>query len=150
MKTTLHFESLIDAPKKMVWDTMLNSPTYEAWTSGFCEGSHFEGAWDQGAEIRFLDPNNNGMVSVIEKNVQHEFISIKHIGVVHEGAADFDSEEARAWAPAYENYRFFDVGGKTKVEIDMDITAEYEQMMSDMWPRALQKLKELCESGARA
>ena len=150
MKTTLHREVLIDAPKKAVWDTMLKSPTYEAWTSGFCEGSHFEGSWDQGAEIRFLDPDNNGMISVIEKNVQYEFVSIKHIGVIHGGVADIDSEEARAWAPAYENYRFSEADGKTKLEIDMDITSEHEQMMSDMWTRALQKLKDLCESGGRA
>ena len=100
MKKTLHFETLIDAPKETVWDTMLQSPTYEAWTTEFCEGSHFKGSWDEGAEIRFLDPNGNGMISVIEKNVPYEFVSIKHIGVIQNGADDFDSEQARQWALA--------------------------------------------------
>ena len=100
MKKSLHFETLIDAPKETVWDIMLQSPTYEAWTSEFCEGSHFEGSWDEGEEIRFLDPNGNGMISVIEKNVPYEFVSIKHIGVIQNGADDFDSEQARQWALA--------------------------------------------------
>ena len=149
MKKTLHFETLIDAPKETVWDIMLQSPTYEVWTSEFCEGSHFEGSWDEGAELRFLDPNGNGMISVIKENIPYEFISIKHIGIINDGMADSDSEQARQWAPAYENYRFSDEGGITALHVDMEVTPDFEQMMTDTWPRALEKLKTLCEAGAR-
>ena len=149
MKKTLHFETLIDALKETVWDIMLQSPTYEVWTSEFCEGSHFEGSWDEGAELRFLDPNGNGMISVIKENIPYEFISIKHIGIINDGMADSDSEQARQWAPAYENYRFSDEGGITALHVDMEVTPDFEQMMVDTWPRALEKLKTLCEAGAR-
>jgi hypothetical protein len=52
---TQHFDILIQAPRERVWITMLQSPTYEQWTSAFCEGSRFEGSWKQGDAIRFLD-----------------------------------------------------------------------------------------------
>ncbi len=58
-----HFDILIQAPRQRVWSTMLESPTYEQWTSAFCEGSHYKGSWDEGATIRFFDPAGNGMVS---------------------------------------------------------------------------------------
>ena len=63
--TTQYFDVLIHAPPERVWRTMLFSPTYERWTSAFCEGSRYEGGWDTGQTIRFLGPNGEGMVSVI-------------------------------------------------------------------------------------
>ena len=63
--TTQHFDILIDAPPERVWRYMLFSPTYERWTSAFCEGSRYEGGWDTGQTIRFMGPNGDGMVSVI-------------------------------------------------------------------------------------
>ena len=60
---TQHFDILIHAPPKQVWATMLQSPTYERWTTAFCEGSRFEGSWDEGQTIRFLNPQGLGMVA---------------------------------------------------------------------------------------
>ncbi len=72
--------------------------------------------------------------------------SIKHIGIIHDGVEDTESEEARKWAPAFENYTFTEENGKTTVAVDMDIEEEHEDMFQNMWPKALQKLKELAES----
>lgn len=141
----IHSEIVINAPVEKVWNTMLEDETYRQWTSAFTEGSHFKGSWEEGEKILFLDPDNNGMVSVIAENRLHEFISIKHIGVIKDGVEDTESEEARKWAPAYENYTFKEENGKTKLSIDMDIEEEYKEMFSEMWPNALERLKQLCE-----
>lgn len=142
---TLHFSTTINASKEKVWNTMLEDETYRQWTRAFNEGSHFEGSWEKGEKIRFLDPDGNGMVSIIAANRPHEFISIKHLGIIQDGVEETDSEEAQKWAPAFENYTFTGNDGKTTVSVDMDIDDEHENMFKEMWPDALKKLKELCE-----
>lgn len=146
MKKTLHFEVTIDAPRREVWHSMLDSPGYEAWTSEFSPGSYFDGSWDQGAQIRFMDPSGSGVVSVIERNEPYSFISIRHMGMLRNGVEDLDSDEVRQWVPAHENYRFSDAGSGTRLQVEMDVTPEFEEHMQQAWPRALAKLKGLCES----
>lgn len=143
---TLHFSKTINAPAGKVWNTMLKDETYRQWTTAFTEGSHFEGSWEEGEKILFLDADGQGMVSTIAENRPHEFISIKHLGIIHDGVEDTESEEAKKWAPAFENYTFTEEDGKTTVTVDMDIEEEHEEMFNGLWPKALQNLKELAES----
>ncbi|HET8736048.1 MAG TPA: SRPBCC domain-containing protein [Pricia sp.] len=141
----IHFKTTINAPVKKVWNTMLDDETYRQWTKAFHEGSHYKGSWEEGSKILFLGPEDSGMVSEIAENRPHEYISIKHIGIVNKGVEDTESEEAKKWAPAFENYTFTEADGKTTVSVDMDIEEDYKEMFQEMWPNALQKLKELSE-----
>jgi uncharacterized protein YndB with AHSA1/START domain len=143
----LHFETLINAPRRDVWDTMLEPETYQKWTAEFMEGSYYEGSWEKGESIRFLGPDGSGMKAVIAENRPHEFVSIKHVGLITDGVEDTESEEVRSWAPAYENYTLSERDKSTRVEVDIDVTPEYEEMMTETWPRALEKLKEISERG---
>lgn len=147
----LHYSISINAPVQKVWDTMLQDETYRQWTAAFNEGSYFQGSWDKGSKILFLGPDpqtgeEGGMVSRIADNRLHEFISIEHVGLVHNGVEDTTSEEAKKWAPAFENYTFTEKDGVTTVDVDMDSLEENAQMFDDMWPKGLQALKELAES----
>lgn len=147
---TLHFNTVIDATPETVWNTMLGPDTYKAWTSVFAEGSYYEGAWATGERIRFLGPDGDGMTSMIAESRPYEFLSIKHLGFIRNGVEDTESEEARGWAPAFENYRFSSAGSATELQVAMDVAPEYEGYMADTWPRALARLKELCESPSSA
>lgn len=143
---TLTFETTIQAPRPVVWAAMLGAESYKAWTAPFCEGSHYVGSWDEGAKILFLGPSGDGMVAVIAENRPHEFVSIRHLGMIEKGVEDTTSEKVRAWTPAYENYRFTDVpGGGCKVTVTLDTAADYEDFMLDTFPKALARLQELCE-----
>ena len=142
---TLHFAIVIHASRGTVWDTLLAPDTYRLWTAEFAEGSYFEGAWETGARIRFLVPSGHGMVSVIAANRPQEFLSIKHIGYVKDGIEDTESEMVRAWAPAFENYSLSYAGLSTHLQIDIDVTPEFEEYMTKVWPKALARLKQLCE-----
>ncbi len=51
----------------------------------------------------------------------------------------------KIWAGALENYTFIDKNGKTELVVDLDINEEFKEMFEGMWPKALQKLKSLCE-----
>ena len=86
-----------------------------------------------------------GMVAVIAENRPYEFISIKHIGMINNGVEDTTSEEATKWTPAYENYTFKEKDGRTEVLVKIDIEEEYHEIFEEMWPQALQRLKELSE-----
>ena len=146
----IHFEIFIKAPKKKVWDTMLEDATYRQWTNVFSPGSYFKGSWEEGSKILFLGPNpegggEGGMVSRIKENRLYEFMSIEHLGIVKDGVEDTESEEAKKWAPAYENYTFSEKDGGTILSVDMDIDEKHKSMFEEMWPKALEKLKELAE-----
>jgi uncharacterized protein YndB with AHSA1/START domain len=146
----IQFESIIEAPVARVYALMIDPEAYKDWTSAFAEGSYFEGSWAQGQQIRFLSPSGDGMVAEIAENRTDEFISIRHLGMIAQGVVDTDSEEVRAWAPAYENYSFQAVPQGTRLVIDQDVFDEYVGYMNEAWPKALERLKALCEGrGAR-
>lgn len=142
---TLQFPIWIDAPRDKVWAAMLERPTYEQWTAPFCEGSTYEGGWNRGDRIRFLAPGGEGMVSEIAESRRPEFVSIRHLGMIAGGVEDTTSEKVRAWAPALENYTFAEENGGTRLRVDVDVLPEYEQFMQDTFPKALARLKEICE-----
>jgi len=142
----IDFSVQIDAPRLLVFETMVSAPTYEIWTAAFMEGSRYEGSWEQGKKIRFLGPEPSGMVAEIAANRKGEFISIRHLGSIKDGVEDTESEEVRKWAPCYEDYSFRDKDGGTEVGIRMDVNPAWEEFMLKAWPLALKKLKELCES----
>jgi hypothetical protein len=142
---TLTFEIAINAPRAVAWAKMLGAESYKGWTSPFCEGSYFVGSWDKGAKIQFLAPSGDGMTAVIAENAPNEFVSIRHVGMIEKGIEDTTSEKVRAWAPAYENYRFVDAPGGCRVIVTLDTAGEWEQYMQDTYPKALACLKELCE-----
>lgn len=142
----VRFNTLISSPVAVVWDVMLQPATYRDWAAEFAEGTYYEGSWDAGAKILFLSPDGGGMVARIAQNRRHEFISIEHLGMKKDGVEDTTSEAVRAWAPAYENYSFRDSGGATELTVELDVSAEWEEYMATTWPKALEKLKALCES----
>lgn len=145
----LNFSIVINAPIEKVWDTMLEDKTYRQWTEAFSRGSHYIGSWDKGSKILFLGPNEQGtlggMVSRIKDNRKHEYISIEHLGMVNDGVEDTTSEAVKPWAGSLENYTFKNLNGKTELLVDLDINDDFKDMFNDMWPKALQKLKEISE-----
>jgi hypothetical protein len=150
MKKTLEFVVQIAAPRSVVWDAMLGPETYKDWTSVFAEGSYYRGSWATGKKIQFLGPSGDGMSSEIAENRLHEFVSIRHLGEISGGVEDTTSEKVRAWAPAYENYTFSDVPGGTQVRVTLDVVPEYEAYMKETYPKSLERLKAIAETGVRA
>lgn len=143
---TLHFAISIRAPKEKVWNVMLNQETYKIWTTPFMAGSYYEGSWEKGAKIKFLAAGStDGMSSEIAENKPFEFVSIKHVGFIKDGIEDTESSQIKAWAPLFENYTFTEHGGVTEVQVDLDVAPDFEKDMQEMWPKALESLKKLCE-----
>jgi hypothetical protein len=130
-------------------NTMLDDKTYRIWTEAFAPGSHYVGNWEKGSKILFLATAKSGQmggkVSRIKENSKYEFLSIEHCGIVQEGKEDTSSDEVKVWAGALENYTFKKSKGETELFVEMDSAEEFEDMFKNIWPIALQKLKELAE-----
>lgn len=142
----LEYSIVIAANRKTAWETMLGQETYKAWTAPFCEGSYYEGSWEQGQKILFLAPGGGGMSSVIDENRLYEFISIKHLGFVKDGVEDTESEAVRSWAPAFEKYWFVDSPDGTEIRVSLETADSWASFMDETWPKALGVLKSLCEA----
>lgn len=145
----LHFEILIKKPSAEVYNTMLEKPTYEEWTEAFSPGSTYIGTWEEGSKIFFVsqgeEGNQNGMVSKVAKNMENKHVDIEHLGILKEGVEVLEGKEIDSWKGAHEKYTFEANGADTLLLVDTDSTLEYEEFFNETWPKALNKLKEICE-----
>ena len=128
---------------------MNNKSTYEQWTSLFNPTSSYEGSWDKGSKILFVGVDEKGerggMVSRIAENKANRFVSIQHYGLVKANEEITEGPEVEKWANGFENYTFEENNGITNVTVDLDTTEEFVDYMNENYPKALNKLKELCE-----
>ena len=145
----LHFEIKINASTEKVYQTMLGKKKYSEWTSVFNPSSHFIGSWEKGAKIIFLgtdeDGNEGGMVGRIRENITNRFVSIEYVGIIKKGKELMSGSEYNQWAGAQENYTFVEVSGNTLLKIDIDVIGDLKEYFESTWPKALKKLKSICE-----
>ncbi|MDQ3279407.1 MAG: hypothetical protein M3Q06_13845, partial [Bacteroidota bacterium] len=110
----------------------------------------YEGSWEKGAKIHFLgedkEGNCGGMVSRIKENIPTRFVSIEHLGILQNGQEITTGPEVEAWAGSLENYTFTEEDGQTLVSVDADSNKDFHAYFFETWPKALAKLKELCEA----
>lgn len=148
----LQFKVSINAPTKKVYDTMLgisNKSTYEQWTALFNPTSTYEGSWTKGSKMLFVGTDEKGekggIVSEIFENIPNKFISIRHYGLVKSDVEITEGPEVEKWANGFENYTFGENNGTTLVTVDLDTTEDFLSYMNETYPKALDKLKEICE-----
>jgi uncharacterized protein YndB with AHSA1/START domain len=147
---TMNFEVLIDATPEKVYDIMLDDAHYQEWTAEFMPTSRYEGSWEKGSKILFIgedqDGNSGGMVSRIKENIPNRFVSIEHLGMIQNGKEITSGPEVEGWAGALENYTFTGVNNKTLLSVEMDANQQYKSYFLETWPKALNKLKAICET----
>lgn len=147
---TMHMEISINAGAEKVYDTMLDEKKFREWTVDFNPTSHYKGSWEKGSKIIFLGTdeqgNVGGMVSRIKENVPNRFVSIEHLGIIQGDKEILSGPEIEGWAGALENYTLTERNGKTLLAVDVDVNQEYKDYFTETWPKALDKLKALCES----
>lgn len=153
MMQKLQFRIEINAPVAKVYNLMLgldNKQSYEDWTAAFNPTSTYEGSWSKGSKILFIGTAENGkrggIVAEIAENIPNQFVSIHHRGILDGDQEITTGEMVELWASGFENYTFEDLGNSSHITIDVDIPEEYLEYMSEVWPKALSRLKELAES----
>lgn len=146
----LTFEIEINVSAKKTYEIMIGKETYKNWTKIFNPTSDFKGSWEKGSKILFVgiseDGQEGGMVSQIADNIPGEFISIKHIGILHGGEEITSGPMVEGWGDALENYYFEQQGeNNCKLKVTMDVNEEYLDYFTESWPKALEALKNLAE-----
>ncbi|MCP9198727.1 SRPBCC domain-containing protein [Gramella sp. GC03-9] len=139
----VYFQIEIDCSNERIFPIMLDKKLYREWTAEFNPTSHYKGSWEEGSKILFLaeteDGEKAGMYGMIEKHEPDTFISIKHLGMLEKGKeVPFEND-------IYENYYLEEKNDATSLKVEMDTEDEWLEYFEKTWPRALQKLKEICE-----
>lgn len=123
--------------------------TYEQWTALFNPTSSYEGSWSNGSRIHFIGIDEKGekggMVSEIAENNPNKFVSIKHIGLLVSGKEILEGPDVEKWTGGFENYSFEENNGISSLVVEVDVSEEFESYMNENYPKALDKLKEICE-----
>ncbi len=146
----LIFSAKISAPVGAVYEKMLGEKSYRDWTKAFNADSHYEGTWTKGSLIRFIGVDHKGdrggLISRIRENMPQKFVSIEHLGLIHGQDEIMSGPEVEEWAGVLENYRFIpDKDKNTLLEVAMDSNEQFKSYFSETWPKAMEKLKKLCE-----
>jgi len=148
----LQFKVCINGSVSKIYDFMLGiscKSTYEQWTALFNPTSTYEGNWDKGNKILFIGVDDNGekggMVSRIVDNIPDQFVSIQHYGLYKGDMEITEGLEVEKWANGFENYTFEESNGITLVTVDIDTSEDFVDFMNQTYPKALEKLKDLCE-----
>jgi hypothetical protein len=136
----------IAAPVARVWDCMFDPIAYRDWTRAFAETSYFEGSWQAGARLRFLDASGCGMEAVVDQREEHQRLWLRLVGEISQGRPVADSPLAAA--PAHERYEFSArPDGGTHLVVKLQAWNDgFLAFLEDSWPKALQRLKTLSES----
>ena len=148
----LTYQIEIKSPSTIVFDKMLgltDIKSYESWTAPFNPTSTYEGDWKKGSKILLVgsdkDGNKAGMVARILENIPNQFISIQHYGMLENGEEITSGPKVESWAGNLENYKFEDIEEGCLVTIEIDAGEGSESYMDKLYPKALEKLKEICE-----
>ncbi|MEP7197955.1 MAG: SRPBCC domain-containing protein [Saprospiraceae bacterium] len=148
----LQFKVSINASATKIYDFMLginSKSTYEEWTAVFNPTSSYDGSWEKGNKILFIGVDEKGekggMVSKIAEIIPNRFVSIQHYGLFKAGKEITEGPEVEKWANGFENYTLEENNGTTTVTVDLDTTEDFLEFMNQTYPKALVKLKEMCE-----
>lgn len=147
-KEMLHFAITIDNTPENIFRTMTDRVGYSEWTSAFNPTSRFTGSWEKGERIVFLgdtDGKTGGMVCRIRENIPGKFLSIESLREIVDGKEVNGADKTNPWRGSLENYSLKSLGSKTLLSIDTDIPADFKPFVLEAWPKALEKLKVLCE-----
>jgi hypothetical protein len=139
------FSIQIEAEKPTIWHALWDESLYRDWTSVFFEGSHLVAEnWEEGNHVHFLDPNKDGIYSLIDKHIPNEFIRFKHIGNVKNGKELPVDEETKKWSGATEIYKIIEGDKANTLVIEIDIMDEHLESMTKTFSKALEKVKNNC------
>ena len=143
---TLQFTIEINAPTSKVWRVLWDDATYRQWTTAFCEGSYAVSNWNEGDSIHFLDPNGNGMYSIIDKKVDNQLMSFRHIGNILKLEEMPLDEETKLWSNSKETYELKEGNNQTTLTVTIDTLDNYVGFFNESMPKAIELIKNLSEN----
>ena len=136
----LEFEIQINATPEKVWETLFSQDSYRKWASAMNEGTYFEGNWEVGSVMKFLDPQNNGMYNLVTKNIPNKELGMKHLGWILEGELS-----PQNWEDSTLNYILEPNEKGTLLKGNVNSLDEFVEFFNSKYPQNFEHIKKLAE-----
>ena len=137
----LEFKIQINAPAEKVWSILFSKDADGNWPSAMNEGTYFEGNWEEGRIMRFLDSENNGMYNQIEKNIPNRQLVMKHLGWIYDGELS-----PQDWEDSTVAYILESNENGTLLTGKVNALDEFVDFFNSKYPPNFEKIKKLSES----
>ena len=137
----LEFKTQINAPADKVWKVLFTQDENRNWPSAVNEGTCFEGNWEEGSVMRFLDDENNGMYNQIEKNIPNRELVMKHLGWIYDGELS-----PQDWEDSTVTYLLESNETSTLLIAKVSALDEFVDFFNAKYPSNFEKVKKLSES----
>jgi uncharacterized protein YndB with AHSA1/START domain len=138
----MQFTVEIHATKQKVWDTLWQDQTFRQWAGIIDPGTYMVGGLKEGNEVQFISGNGYGVTSLVEELTPGEFLLLRHHADTQESGK---REREDQWTGGKESYSLSEQDGATTLTAAFDVPPELEEMFKDLYPKALERVKELAE-----
>lgn len=136
----LEYTIQINTTAEKVWDVLFTQDNYKKWASAMNEGTYFEGTWEEGSIMKFLDPKNNGMYNLVEKNIPNKQLSMKHLGWILEGVLT-----PQNWEDSTLDYMLEPNENGTLLIGKVNSLDEFVDFFNSKYPKNFENIKNLAE-----
>lgn len=141
----MQFSIDINAPTERVWDTLWQDKTFRQWASIIDPETYMVGDLKEGNEIQFISSASGyGVTSLVEKLIVGKFVQLRHRADTQESGKQ---ERDKQWTGGIESYSLAEKNGITNLTVTFDVPPELQEEFKVNYPKALEKVKVMAESG---
>lgn len=139
----MHFKVAVKASRETVWKILWEDGTLRQWAGIVDPGTYMLGKLEEGKTIQFNSEEGYGVTSFVDKLIPNEYVLLKHKA----DTKDYGNNDREdQWTGGNESYTLNETDGITTLVLEFDVPEELEEIMNTSYPKALNKIKELCES----
>ena len=136
----LEYQIQINAAPEKVWEVLFSQDSYKKWASAMNEGTYFEGNWEVGSIMKFLDPQNNGMYNLVTENIRFKVLGMKHLGWILKGELS-----PQNWEDSTLNYILEPSENGTLLKGTVNSLDEFVEFFNSKYPQNFEHIKRLAE-----
>lgn len=136
----------VAASKERVWSVLWGDETFKDWAGIIDEGQYMLGELAEGKKVHFLSASGYGVVSLIERLIPNEYVSIRQLADLKDGKEQPFANKEQDWAGGQESYSLHEADGLTTLTVALDVPGEHAAEFESTMPRALRRIKELAEA----
>lgn len=137
----LEFTTQISATPEKVWNVLFTQDSYGKCSSAMNPGTYFEGNWEKGSIMKFLDQKNNGMYNLVEINKENQLLRMKHLGWIMDGELS-----PQGWEDSTVTYILEPDDNGTLLKVEVNSLDEFVEFFNTKYPQNFELIKNLSES----
>lgn len=140
----ISFSITISATPERVWKILWQDNTFRDWAGLIDPGTYMVGEMKEGNIIQFISSENGyGVTSKVDKLVANEFLLLSHKSDTKNNGTQ---EREEQWSGGKESYLLTQDEGKVILTVKFDVPEELEEMFTQLYPAALERIRTLSEN----